>query len=88
MAASDIELLDYADGIDEIDWEAMNRRDYRDPYSKSVCMAECLSPRTIRPEEFSRIFVCSEKSATYVEKKKKKFGVNVDVTVNENMFVS
>ena len=88
LASSDIELLDYAEGLDAIDWEAMNRRDYSDSSSKSVCMAECLSPRIVKPDEFSRIFVCDDKSAIRVERVKKKFGVNVDVTVNENMFVT
>lgn len=88
LAGSDIELLDYAEGLDAIDWDAMNRRDYGDPYSKSVCMAECLSPRIIGPDEFSRIFVRDDASAARVERLKTKFGVSVDVTVNENMFVT
>lgn len=88
LAGSEIELLDYAEGFAAIDWEAMNRREYRDPYSKSVCMAECLSPRIVSPDEFSRIFVRDDASAARVEKARKKFGVTVDVTVNENMFVT
>lgn len=88
LAGADIELLDYADGFDAIDWEAMNRRDYGDPCSKSVCMAECLSPRIVSPDEFSRIFVPDDKCATRVERLKKKLGVNVEVSVNENMFVT
>ena len=34
--------LNYDDGIQEIDWEAMNTRDYSNKYIKNVCMAECL----------------------------------------------
>ncbi|MBN9096466.1 DarT ssDNA thymidine ADP-ribosyltransferase family protein [Pandoraea pnomenusa] len=36
------QLLDYLPGVDAIDWETMNIRDYRDPECKSICMAECL----------------------------------------------
>lgn len=88
LSASDIELLDYADGFAAIDWEAMNQRDYHDPLSKRVCMAECLSPRTVQPSSFYNIFVCCDKSATYVKKQQKKYGVDVDVLINSNMFVS
>lgn len=86
LAGSDIELLDYAEGFEAIDWEAMNRRDYSDSYSKSVCMAECLSPRIVRPKEFSRIYVPDDKCETRIQRLKKKFRVDVAVTVNENMF--
>jgi hypothetical protein len=39
--------MDYDDGFDAIDWTAMNKRDYGDEESRSVCMAECLSTKTV-----------------------------------------
>lgn len=83
LAATNIELMDYAEGFAAIDWEAMNRRDYHDPHSKSVCMAECLSPTTILPNEFFNIFVYCDMSAAYVDAQKKRHGVKVDVKINE-----
>jgi hypothetical protein len=88
LAATNIELMDYAEGFAAIDWEAMNRRDYHDPHSKSVCMAECLSPTTISPNEFFNIFVYCDKSAAYVEAQKKRHGIKVEVKVNERMFLA
>jgi hypothetical protein len=86
LAASNIELMDYAEGFSAIDWEAMNRRDYHDPHSKSVCMAECLSPTMIIPSEFFKIFVDSDESATYVEEQNSRHGTKVLLMVNERMF--
>lgn len=45
--SDDIELYDYDEGIEEIDWGKMEERDYSDPECKSICMAECLSPQAV-----------------------------------------
>ncbi|MDD2715659.1 MAG: DarT ssDNA thymidine ADP-ribosyltransferase family protein [Candidatus Wallbacteria bacterium] len=51
------EILDYAEGMEQIDWDAMETRDYRAEHCKQVCMAECLSPGVITIRDFFCIYV-------------------------------
>ena len=88
LASANIELLDYQEGINTIDWEAMNRRDYHDEHSKRVCMAECLSPQAIEPSRFYMVFVGSDETKQAVEKAAQESGLNLDVVVNSKMFVT
>ncbi len=57
LADDDIELLDYDVGMDAIDWDVMNRRDYADQHCKCVCMAECLAPGPVPLDLFHSIYV-------------------------------
>lgn len=57
LAKEELELLDYDAGMATIDWLKMNARDYHDEESKSVCMAECLSPKAVPAVKFFDIFV-------------------------------
>ncbi|GKS82976.1 hypothetical protein AVMA1855_02510 [Acidovorax sp. SUPP1855] len=57
LAGGEIELLDYNDGMEAIDWEVMNKRDYSDQYCKCVCMAECLAPGPVTANLFHAIYV-------------------------------
>jgi hypothetical protein len=82
-----MELLDYAAGFEAIDWEEMNRRDYRDPNCKSVCMAECLAPGPVPVSQFFAIYVPSVESERKVRTWANRQGVSVGVDVNENMFL-
>jgi hypothetical protein len=86
LANREPELLSYADGIATIDWEMMNRRDYRDAQCRSVCMAECLSPRTVLPADFFCFYVKSERVAAEVRKQLKASHLDRDVIVNAGMF--
>jgi hypothetical protein len=87
LANDQIELLDYSSGFKAIDWQLMNKRDYSDPLSKSVCMAECLSPITV-PVAFSyTVFVPNTDIAKVVIDEANKIAQAVDVVVNENMFL-
>jgi len=86
LKATKIQLLDYDEGFDVIDWAAMNERNYHDPHCKSVCMSECLSPETVAQSDFFSIFVDSDHSAAYVEKQNILHGSTVDIQVNKNMF--
>lgn len=54
---SRVEILPYYEGIEKIDWDVMNKRDYADDECKITCMAECLSASIIMPENFHCIFV-------------------------------
>ena len=62
LAAPEPSILDYDSGIESIDWDAMNRRDYKDNHSKMVCMAECLSPDPVSHMQFQSIYVPNEET--------------------------
>ena len=87
LADSDIELLDYAEGIDAINWDKMDERDYADDESKSVGMAECLSPEVVRPVSFQSIYVSNVESRKSVMELLKQFDLSMYVDVNEKMFI-
>lgn len=86
LANREPELLSYADGIATIDWEMMDQRDYRDAQCRSVCMAECLSPRTVLSADFFSFYVKSERVANEVRRHLKEFNLDRDVIVNSKMF--
>jgi hypothetical protein len=88
LAGREIEKLSYSDGIEAIDWEAMSNRDYSDAHSKSVCMAECLSPITILPNEFFSLFVANTVVKSTVEKLLFEKGIPMNVNVNPRMFLN
>jgi hypothetical protein len=87
LADDDIELMDYQAGFDIIDWGKMNERDYADPESKSVGMAECLSPQEIQANIFFKIFVKSQSSKDKVADLIKEFNLSMYLDINEGMFL-
>lgn len=87
LANEVIELLDYAPGFEAIDWGKMEARDYRDPESKSVCMAECLAPGAVHPRSFNMIFTPCEESKSRVDALQKQFALDLYITANPRMFV-
>jgi hypothetical protein len=87
LASGEMELLDYADGFEAIDWEKMNQRDYRDPNCKSVCMAECLAPGKVAVSQFFAIYVRDTTIERKVRTWANRQGVTVGIDVNENMFL-
>jgi len=67
LAGCDIELLDYDEGMEAIDWEVMNKRDYSDQYCKCVCMAECLAPGPVTADLFHAIYVKDDEAQEQVQ---------------------
>ncbi|MCG6307873.1 DUF4433 domain-containing protein [Vibrio alginolyticus] len=88
LASQGVEVLDYGVGFNRINWEAMNRRDYHDDESKSVCMAECISPNSVAVADFFKIYVPNEKVKQNVEMLARDQGVVLDVQVNKGMFLT
>jgi len=88
LAGRDIEKLNYSDGIETIDWEAMSNRDYSDAHSKSVCMAECLSPTAVLPNTFFSLFVANEGVKKVVVNLLAEKGISKNVNVNQRMFLN
>jgi hypothetical protein len=87
LANDEMELLDYAAGFEAIDWEEMNRREYRDPNCKSVCMAECLAPGPVPVSQFFAIYVQNAELERKVRTWVNRQSVAVGVIVNEHMFL-
>ncbi|MGY2799686.1 hypothetical protein ACVWV0_003862 [Ewingella americana] len=85
-SSSAVSLLDYDQGMAQINWEIMNTRDYKNAECKSICMAECLSCVTVEPENFCCIYVKNDDEKKYVEGLIKKQGLSIFVTVNSYMF--
>ena len=90
LAQEDIELLSYSSGMDSIDWQTMNMRDYHNEDCKSVCMAECLAPFSVPVDVFFMVFVASDeiRYEVFVELKKVGLQDEIKVRVNPHMFLS
>lgn len=87
LANDAIQLLDYAEGFDAINWDVMNARDYHDPECKSICMAEYLSSEVVSPDDFFKIFVSNSEVEALCEAKMREASVNVPIGVNRGMFL-
>ncbi|MFA0930123.1 DarT ssDNA thymidine ADP-ribosyltransferase family protein [Pseudomonas syringae pv. tagetis] len=86
LANDAIELLDYDQGFEKIDWDLMESRDYLDPACKSVCMAECLSPSAVPPQNFSRIYVPNNGMEELCAAKMHEAKLKIPISVNPGMF--
>lgn len=86
LAREGIRILSYAEGMETIDWDAMNLRDYHDDNSKSVCMAECLSPKIVPVADFFKLFVSNDRVKQNVEMLLRDRRLQIDVVVNRGMF--
>jgi hypothetical protein len=88
LAGDDIELMDYDEGFASIDWAKMNERDYTDPGSKSICMAECLSSNTVASSRFFSIYVKDAVVAREVRELLNKAGLTPHLNINPHFFVN
>lgn len=86
LAGDSIQLLDYEQGFEAIEWDVMSSRDYLDPHCKSICMAECLAPGVVKPDAFFKIFTPSEEVDALCVAKLQAADVNVQTSVNQRMF--
>jgi len=88
LAGQELELMPYDDGFNAINWQKMNERDYNDTESKSVCMAECLSPNIVEADGFCSIYV--KNAAQQQQILAYRDAAKLDFYVNDNslMFVN
>ncbi len=70
-------LLEYDEGMDAIDWEAMHTLGTEDDYIKNVKMAECLTDLVIPVSSFTSICVKDEETKKVVENILKENGIEV-----------
>jgi hypothetical protein len=89
-----LEILEYDEGFQYIDWELMNKRDYSDYECKEVCMAECVAPyNSIPAKAFHSIIVRTEAIKKDIEKlceeifSKKCEKVRFFIDVKSNLFI-
>jgi len=82
-----IELLSYEKGVNEINWELMNSRDYHNEECKSTCMAECLSPDTVQTKDFHAIYVCCSESKEIVRELMRNKKLTFHLNEQLEMFV-
>jgi hypothetical protein len=63
----DLRLYDYDEGMNVINWDVVDKRDYLDQECKVACMAECLAFGCVEPEDFFAITVQTNKDKLFVE---------------------
>lgn len=61
-------LYEYAEGINNIDWNTMETVGTTDEYSRNVKMAECLTDKCIPAELFQCVYVPDIETKQYIEK--------------------
>ncbi len=69
MHMNPLEIYSYQEGLEKINWELMERRDYSDHECKEICMAECVANHKSVPSNiFHSIIVKSDETKEYLEK--------------------
>ena len=69
LSAHEVILMEYDDGMDAIDWDAMERSSTESEYIKNVRMAECLTQDPIPVTSFISIAVKDMETKRVVEEK-------------------
>lgn len=88
LSMANVNLMPYNSGMNAIDWSAMDQRDYTNSHSRNVCMAECLSPKTVLACQFASIFVKDQNSYNSVQRLITQYKLTCSLTINSNMFIS
>ena len=85
---SEPKIYPYAEGLQKINWPVLDSdyRDYHDDEVKKQCMAECLVPKGVSPEEFAVIYVYHDKARREIQEMPFFPSVNCPVYVAPNMF--
>lgn len=68
-------LYDYIEGINNIDWDTMEKIGTTDEYSRNVKMAECLTDKRIPAELFQCVYVPDEETKLYIKKLLEEKGI-------------
>lgn len=68
-------LYDYSEGMNNIDWDTMEKAGITDEYSRNVKMAECLTDKRISAELFRCVYVSDEETKQYIEELFKNKGI-------------
>ncbi|HFQ5336107.1 TPA: DarT ssDNA thymidine ADP-ribosyltransferase family protein [Vibrio vulnificus] len=79
-------LLSYEEGMAKTNWELMNKKDFKSPESKNICMAECLSPNVLKPSDIHAIYVSNDEDQQTVNKLVRELGLRIFVETKNFMF--
>tara|TARA_B110000196_G_C21131100_1_gene658504 strand:+ start:1554 stop:2171 length:618 start_codon:yes stop_codon:yes gene_type:complete len=88
LASSGVEVLSYDEGMQVINWDCMNKRDFDDDDCKSICMAECLSPKPVSASDFLNISVKNVDEQKKVRNLAKSANISVHVNLAPHMLVT
>lgn len=80
LSMNPFHIYDYNEGIEAINWDLMNKRDYNDPVCKSVCMAECITNLIVPYKVFQSIAVKNSNIKKIVEDKIRKYKEKNNIT--------
>lgn len=80
LSMNPFHIYGYNEGIEAINWELMNKRDYNNPECKSVCMAECITNLIVPYNVFQSIAVKNSDIKKIVEDKIKKYKEKNNIT--------
>ncbi|MFV3416078.1 DarT ssDNA thymidine ADP-ribosyltransferase family protein [Pseudomonas nitroreducens] len=86
LAKEHPQLFDYENGFQRIDWQRMNTRDYKDQETKLVCMAECLSPATVPPQDFDTLLFKNTAQEAQAKKIALKIGIRISTWAKPQFF--
>lgn len=86
LAEEGYKILDYAEGLEAIDWALIAKREYDDRACKVACMAECLSPDIVLANRFFSIYVKTEADMGVVNKLVKQYEVTCHINSAAYMF--
>lgn len=87
LAGQGYRIFDYSTGFAAIDWELMEKRDYDDRVCKVTCMAECLSPTVVQPNQIFCIYVKNMRVKGIIDKILNSHKIYCHVSINAAMFV-
>ncbi len=88
-----LEVFDYEEGFNKINWELMERRDYANNECKETCMAECVALHSSVPATvFHSIIVKSQETHDYIDNLYKElYGLNCKksfyINIVPNIFI-
>ena len=89
LSLQECKIYDYKQGMDAIDWDAMETLGTDDEYCRNVKMAECLAECGIPAELFQCVYVPNEAVKEYVEMLLRKYGITEQppyVAIQEKWF--
>lgn len=90
ISVQPFKLYDYQEGIKNIDWDTFDLRDYNNHECKEICMAECISSKTISIHNFQSIAVKDNQTKLKVLELMENNKIDEDnffIDIRENCFL-
>lgn len=84
LSCSPFKIYDYDEGFNLIDWDEINKFDYKDQECKNAGLAECLKHGIVNVDEISHVYCRNDK--TTLELSTLYEDSHISFTTNGNMF--